>query len=40
MPTELMKAVIFDGSGTAQVKQIPVPKVEKGWLLIAPVSSG
>ncbi len=40
MSAQLMKAVIFDGSGSAQVKQIPVPTLEKGWILIAPVSSG
>jgi len=40
MSAELMKAAIFDGSGSAEVKLIPVPKAQKGWVLIAPVSSG
>lgn len=40
MSAELMKAVVFKGDGKGEVQQIPVPVAKKGWLIIAPVSSG
>jgi 2-desacetyl-2-hydroxyethyl bacteriochlorophyllide A dehydrogenase len=35
-----MTAVVFDGDGTGRIVSMPVPALEKGWIIIAPVASG
>lgn len=35
-----MRAVVLNGDGKAEIKQVPIPELKEGWMLIAPVSSG
>lgn len=35
-----MRAVVLNGGGSAEIKQVPIPELDEGWILITPVSSG
>lgn len=38
--TKTMRAVIADGSGHVDVREVPVPVAKEGWVVITPVGTG